>query len=74
MGDRIGSDPRRIDFRRRALMDGHRITELQRNRLADMETYEQSELHKEFIALLQPFFAGEYKTYRCEVKYTDMVL
>ena len=41
--------------------------------LADMESYEQSELFKEFTALLQPFFVGEYKTYRCEVKHTDMV-
>jgi hypothetical protein len=24
------------------------------------------------MAPLQPFFMGEYKTYRCEVKYTDM--
>jgi hypothetical protein len=21
---------------------------------------------------LQPFFVGEYKTYRCDVKYTDV--
>jgi hypothetical protein len=41
--------------------------------LADMESYEQSELFKEFTALFQPFFVGEYKTYRCEVKHTDMV-
>jgi heme-degrading monooxygenase HmoA len=41
--------------------------------LADMETYEQSELYQEVMATLQPFFAGEYKTYRCEVKYTDLV-
>ena len=41
--------------------------------LADMESYEQSELFKEFSALFQPFFVGEYKTYRCEVKHTDMV-
>jgi hypothetical protein len=41
--------------------------------LADMESYEQSELFKEFTALLQPFVVGEYKTYRCEVKHTDIV-
>ena len=40
--------------------------------LADMESYEQSELFKEFTALFQPFFVGEYKTYRCDVKYTDV--
>jgi len=41
--------------------------------LADMESYERSELSKGFTALFQPFFVGEYKTYRCEVKHTDMV-
>ena len=41
--------------------------------LADMETYEQSAGFKEFLATLEPFFVGEYKTHRCEVKYTDMV-
>ena len=41
--------------------------------LDDRESYEQSELFKEFTALFQPFFVGEYKTYRCEVKHTDMV-
>jgi heme-degrading monooxygenase HmoA len=40
--------------------------------LADLESYEQSAVFKEFAALLQPFFVGEYKTYRCEVNYTDM--
>ena len=39
----------------------------------DMETYEQSAVFKEFLATLEPFFVGEYKTHRCEVKYTDMV-
>jgi len=42
------------------------------NRL-DMRAYEQSALYKEIMAPLQPCFVGEYKTYRCEVKYTDMV-
>ena len=41
--------------------------------LADLETYEQSELYQEVMATLQPFFVGEYKTYRCEVKCTDLV-
>ena len=41
--------------------------------LADMETYEQSAVFKEFLAKLEPFFVGEYKTHRCEVKYRDMV-
>jgi heme-degrading monooxygenase HmoA len=40
--------------------------------LSDMKTYEQSPLYKEIMAPLQPFFVGEYKTYRCEVKYTDV--
>jgi len=41
--------------------------------LSDMETYEQGALYREIMAPLQPFFVGEYKTSRCEVKYTDMV-
>jgi heme-degrading monooxygenase HmoA len=41
--------------------------------LADMDNYEQSAVFKEFSATLEPFFVGEYKTHRCEVKYTDMV-
>jgi len=41
--------------------------------LADMHAYEGSALYREIMAPLQPFFVGEYKTYRCEVKYTDVV-
>ena len=38
---------------------------------AAMQAYEQSDLYrKEFAPALQPFFAGDYKTYRCDVKYT----
>jgi heme-degrading monooxygenase HmoA len=38
--------------------------------MADMQAYEQSELYKnEFLPALQPFFVGDYKTYRSEVKY-----
>jgi heme-degrading monooxygenase HmoA len=37
---------------------------------ADMQAYERSDLYqKEFAPALQPFFVGEYKTYRCEVRY-----
>jgi heme-degrading monooxygenase HmoA len=37
---------------------------------ADMQAYEQSDLYRqEFVPALQPFFVGEYNTYRCEVKY-----
>src|SRR5262245_59204592 len=39
---------------------------------ADMEAYEQSPLYREIMAPLQPFLVGEYKTYRCDVKYTDV--
>jgi heme-degrading monooxygenase HmoA len=36
----------------------------------DMQAYEASALYRqEFAPALQPFFVGEYKTYRCEVKY-----
>ena len=38
---------------------------------ADIQAYEQSALYKEVGAPLQPFFVGEYKTYRCEVKYDE---
>jgi len=39
---------------------------------ADMEAYEQSALYRqEFAPALQPFFVGDDKTYRCEVKYTQ---
>lgn len=40
--------------------------------LSDMQTYEQGALYREIMAPLQPFFVGEYKTSRCEVKYTNM--
>ena len=37
---------------------------------ADMQAYEQSDLYRqEFAPALQPFFVGDYKTYRCDVKY-----
>ena len=37
---------------------------------ADMQAYEQSALYRQdFAPALQPFFVGDYKTYRCEVKY-----
>lgn len=39
---------------------------------SDMQAYEASPLYREIMAPLQPFFVGEYKTYRCDVKYTDM--
>jgi heme-degrading monooxygenase HmoA len=39
--------------------------------LADMKAYEQSPLYREIVAPLQPFFVGEYRTYRCEVKYVE---
>jgi heme-degrading monooxygenase HmoA len=37
---------------------------------ADMQAYEQSDLYRnEFAPALQPFFVGDYKTYRSDVKY-----
>ena len=37
---------------------------------AEMQAYEKSELYtKEIAPALQPFFVGDYKTYRSEVKY-----
>ena len=39
---------------------------------AAMQAYEGSDLYRqEFAPALQPFFVGEYKTYRCEVKYSQ---
>ena len=39
---------------------------------ADMQAYEQSDLYRqEFAPTLQPFFVGDYKTYRCDVKYVQ---
>ena len=38
--------------------------------MADMQAYEQSDVYqKEFLPALQPFFVGDYKTYRTDVKY-----
>ena len=39
---------------------------------ADMKAYEEGSLYREIMAPLQPFFVGDYKTYRCDVKYTDV--
>jgi heme-degrading monooxygenase HmoA len=40
--------------------------------LEDMRAYEQSEFYqKEILAPLQPFFVGEFKTNRCEVKFSQ---
>jgi len=37
-----------------------------------MQAYEQSAVFKQEIQpTLQPFFAGEYTTYRCDVKYDE---
>jgi heme-degrading monooxygenase HmoA len=36
----------------------------------EMQAYEQGDLYRQEIApALQPFFVGDYKTYRCDVKY-----
>jgi len=37
-----------------------------------MQAYEQSAVFtQEIQPILQPFFAGEYTTYRCDVKYEE---
>jgi heme-degrading monooxygenase HmoA len=37
----------------------------------DLQAYEQSEGFRDmYVPTLSPFFAGEYTTYRCEVKYS----
>src|SRR5688500_14629308 len=36
----------------------------------DLQAYEQSDVFREmYVPALGPFFAGEYTTYRCDVKY-----
>ena len=70
----------RVDGRRQVYIPVYRqsgystlsVVDTLNNNLPDMQAYEQSALYKEIMAPLQPFFVGEYKTYRCEVKYTDM--
>ena len=38
----------------------------------DMQAYEQSDLYtQEIVPALQPFFAGQYTTYHCDVKYSQ---
>ncbi len=40
--------------------------------LEDMQAYEQSDFfQQEAQPVLQPYFAGEYTTYRCDVKYSQ---
>ena len=38
----------------------------------DMQAYEQSDaFQRQILPALQPFFVGEYTTYRCDVKYAQ---
>lgn len=40
--------------------------------MTDMQAYEQSALYQqEILPPLQPFFVGDFKTHRCEVKYVQ---
>jgi heme-degrading monooxygenase HmoA len=40
--------------------------------MEDMRAYEQSDFYRrEILGALQPFFVGEFKTNRCEVKFTQ---
>ena len=40
--------------------------------MEDMRAYEQSDLYqREILASLQPFFIGDFKTNRCEVKFAQ---
>ena len=41
---------------------------------ADLQAYEQSQLYREILSTLEPFFVGDYKTYRCDVKYSDIAV
>ena len=38
----------------------------------DLRAYEQSDAYRDlYVPTLRPFFAGEYTTYRCDVKYSQ---
>ncbi len=38
----------------------------------DLHAYEQSEVFRDmYVPALRPFFAGEYTTYHCDVKYAQ---
>ena len=37
----------------------------------DLRDYEQSEPYKNISSRLQPFFIGEYNTYRSEIRYSE---
>lgn len=40
--------------------------------LENLRAYEQSDAYQDmYLPSLKPFFAGEYTTYRCEVKYSQ---
>lgn len=40
--------------------------------LEDMQTYEQSDFYRQQISpALQPFFAGQFTTYHCDVKHSE---
>jgi quinol monooxygenase YgiN len=39
--------------------------------MTDLQDYEQSEAYKNISGRLQPFFIGEYNTYRSEIRYTE---
>lgn len=40
--------------------------------LEDMQAYEQSGPYRDlYVPTLSPFFAGEYTTYHCDVKYSQ---
>jgi heme-degrading monooxygenase HmoA len=40
--------------------------------LEGMQAYEQSDFYQqEALPALQPYFVGEYTTYRCDVKYSQ---
>ncbi len=43
------------------------------DKLPEQGAYEQSPLYREIMGPRPPFFIGDYKTYHCEVKRTDVV-
>jgi heme-degrading monooxygenase HmoA len=37
----------------------------------DMQTYEQSDLYRQIVSPLQPFFIGDFTTHTCEVRHVE---
>ena len=60
-------------YRDNVLTKGKTLKGLRGRWLAqDAGDKDTGQLYRDIMAPLQPFFVGEYKTYRCDVKYSDL--